>query len=914
MTRPGSAVTPGDDGVAMMKRDWAVLVGVLWVLPSAVFAQKQPSEVGRLTEAPDARATQPVVRGCCEAGPLILEATRADDTSFEIDGLADEAVWATATVATDFVQFQPEEGDRSTERTTAQVVYGTDALYVYLRAYDSDPDLVVGQLTRRDQESYSDLLGVVIDSYFDRRTAFHFAVNPLGVKHDIYRFDDTQEDAGWDAVWDVATRRTEDGWAAEFEIPYSQLRFRDAPTQTWGINFVRDIARKQEMAVWAPTTRSDNAIVSRFGELRGLRDLSAPNRMEILPYSVASLERSPGDADNPFYSPNDAFGTGGVDVKYGVTSNLTLDLTVNPDFGQVEADPAQVNLSDRETFLPEQRPFFLEGSSIFNFSLSNGDGPDANESLFYSRRIGRPPQGWADPAGGYVNVDDKSTILGAWKLSGKTAGGWSIGVMHALTAEESADIVPAVGAAHEQAVEPLSNYGVVRLQKDFREGRSAVGIIGTGLLRDAGVASDLVLRDRAWTGGVDFRHRFSQDEWQVRGYVLGSRVAGSPEAIARTQRSSVHNYQRPDAGHVTYDPTRTSLTGMSADFSVTKFAGGFWRYGTGMQLRTPGFETNDVGFLNSTDYVNPWVWLGYHHNAEKGPFRNFGINGNSWMVQDFDGNRVSTGFNVNLNGQFKNFWFAYAGVNQQLSAYSPGKLRGGPLYRREAQTNFWSGFGTDGRKIVQVNMNGFGNVRPESDSYTFGLSPNIRIRPSGRATFNVGTFVNRNVDDAQWVSRIQADETRYLFGRIDQTTVGLTTRVDFAFTPTLSLQLYAQPFVSAGTYDEFKQIADPVAARYVDRFSAVAPSVSGSGYAADLDGDGTEESFRNPDFRFSQFRSNAVLRWEYRPGSTLFLVWSQGRDGFSSNGSFDFGRDVGDLFRVTPDNVFLIKFSYWMSR
>lgn len=901
-----------------MVRRWvkAITCVALWVaIPAAASAQESrsgPEKSDREETLGAAGAT--VVSGRRATGTLILEATRGNDALFEIDGRAEEPIWATADLATDFMQFQPDEGAASTERTTAQVVYGESALYVYLRAYDSEPDLVVGQLTRRDQESYSDLLAVVIDSYFDRRTAFHFAVNPLGVKHDIYRFDDTQEDAGWDAVWDVATQRTEDGWAAEFEIPYSQLRFRDAPTQTWGINFVRDIARKQEMAVWAPTTRSDNAIVSRFGELRGLRDLSAPNRMEILPYSVASLERSPGDPANPFYSANDAFGTGGVDVKYGVTSNLTLDLTVNPDFGQVEADPAQVNLSDRETFLPEQRPFFLEGSSIFNFSISNGDGPDANESLFYSRRIGRPPQGWADPAGGHVNVDDKSTILGAWKLSGKTAGGWSIGIMHALTAEENADIAPAVGDRHQQAVEPLTNYGVVRLQKDFREGRSALGFIGTGLNRDGGVADALSLRDQAWTGGVDFRHRFRQDEWQVSGYLLGSRVSGSREAIAQTQRAPVRYFQRPDAGHVTYDPTRTSLSGASANFSITKFAGGFWRYGTGMQLRTPGFETNDVGFMNNTDFINPWVWLGYQHNAEKGPFRNFGINGNAWLVEDFDGNRVSTGLNVNFNGQFKNFWYAYAGVNQQASAYSTGKLRGGPLYRREAQTNFWSGFGTDGRRVVQVNMNTFGNVRPESDSYTFGLSPNIRIRPSGRATFNIGSFVNRNVDDAQWVSRIDTDETRYLFGRIDQTTVGLTTRVDFAFTPTLSLQLYAQPFVSAGTYDDFKQIADPVAGQYSDRFSAVTPNAAGAGYAADLDGDGSDESFRNPDFRFSQFRSNAVLRWEYRPGSTLFLVWSQGRDRFSPNGSFDFGRDVGNLFDITPDNIFLIKFSYWMSR
>lgn len=855
-----------------------------------------------------------IVRGCCTAGPIYLEATPAAGAAIEIDGFADEPVWALANVATDFQQFQPAEGAPATERTEARVVYGLDALYVYMHAFDREPESVVGQLTRRDQKSHSDLLGVVIDSYFDRRTAFHFAVNPVGVKHDIYRYDDTGEDSGWDAVWDVATRRTPDGWSAEFRIPFSQLRFRDADVQTWGINFVRDVARRQEMSVWAPTTRSDGAIVSRFGELRGLENLSAPNRMEILPYTRGAIQRSPGEAENPFWSPTATSGAVGVDVKYGVTSNLTLDVTINPDFGQVEADPAQVNLTAQETFLPERRPFFVEGASIFNFSIALGDGDGANESLFYSRRIGRSPQGRADPSGGWADADDRTTILGAWKLSGKTSSGWSIGAMHAVTGEERARIVPGTDAPYTEPVEPRSNYGVVRLQKDFREGRSAIGFLGTGLVRDASVADDLGLRATAMAGGMDFRHRFDSEKWQLRGSILGSRVTGSPEAIARTQRSPVRYFQRPDAGHVEFDPSRTSLEGASADVGISKISGGFWRVGTGVQARTPGFEVNDVGFLNSADFITHWGWLGYHHSVAQGPFRNWGLNVNAWHGWDFDGNRTGTGGNVNMNGQFKNFWHAYAGVNQELESYSTGMLRGGPLFRREAQTNFWGGFGTDSRRALQVNLNGFGNVRPESDSWTIGLSPNIRVRPSGRATFNVGSFVNRNVNDRQWVGLVDTDEPHFLFGRIDQTTVGVTARVDYAFTPTLSLQLYAQPFVSAGAYTDFKQVTDPVAGRYQDRFAPVAARAESGRYRADLDGDGSEESFSDPDFNFKQFRSNAVLRWEYRPGSALFLVWSQGRDHFTQEGAFDFDRDVRRLFRVAPDDVFMVKFSYWMSR
>ena len=312
-----------------------------------------------------------------------------------------EAAWGEAQVATDFVQFQPDAGSTATQATDARVLYGDDALYAFLRAYDSAADSIVGQLTRRDQHSYSDLLGVVIDSYFDRRTAFDFAVNPRGVKHDIYRFNDTEEDAGWDAVWGVATSRDDVGWSAEFRIPYSQLRFRDTEVQTWGINFRRDIARHDEISVWAPVRREDPAIVSKFGELQGLRDdLRAPSRMEILPYSLARLERSWGDEANPFYSENDRLGTVGADVKYSLTSDLTLNVTINPDFGQVEADPAQVNLTAFETFLPERRPFFLEGASIFNFGIALGDGDMANESLFYSRlgaSVARARDLWTPP-------------------------------------------------------------------------------------------------------------------------------------------------------------------------------------------------------------------------------------------------------------------------------------------------------------------------------------------------------------------------------------------------------------------------------------------------------------------------------------------------------------------------------------
>ncbi len=881
--------------------------------PALLLAGLGAGVQGQERESGASASCAPIVPGCCGTGEApILQAARVNDADITVDGVMEEAAWRTAAVAARFTQFEPDEGLSATQSTEARVLYGASALFVFLRANDSSPDEIASQLTRRDQESYSDLLGVVIDSYFDRRTAFQFVVNPAGVKQDVYRFDDTGEDAGWDAVWDVATARDDGGWSAEFRIPYSQLRFRDREEQTWGINFLRHLARRAELSVWAPTTRADGGIVSQFGELRGLRNLDPPRRLEVLPYSLASLRRAPGDEANPFYRRNDAAAAVGADVKYGVTSDITIDLTINPDFGQVEADPAQVNLTAFETFLPERRPFFLEGAGIFNFGIALGDGDDANESLFYSRRIGRAPQGWADPQGGFADADDQTTILGAWKLSGKTAGGWSIGAMHAMTSEERADVAPGEGDSFQQPVEPLSNHGVLRLQKDFAEGRSAVGFIGTAVNRDGGVAEELGLRSAAYTGGVDFRHRFGGDAWQLEGYVLGSYVQGSADAIARTQRSPARYYQRPDAEHVSYDVERTSLGGGAANFGIMKFAGSPWRMGTGFQTRTPGFEANDLGYQRDADYLVHWVWGGYHNTTPQGPFRSWLVNLNAWNVWNYDRDRAGTGGNLNVNFQLQNFWQGYGGVNQEMSAWSDGLLRGGPLFRTEAQTNFWAGLGSDARKPVRINVNSWGNVRPESDSWSVGVAPTLSVRPSGRATFSLGTSVSRNLDDRQWVRRIDTDAPNYLFARIEQTTVGLTARMEYAFTPNLSLQLYAQPFVGSGSYREFKRVADPRAERHADRFEVVEARRAGDRYRTELDGHPV--SFGNPDFNFKQFRSNTVVRWEYSPGSALYVVWSQGRNHSARTGQFDFDSDLGDLFGVMPDNVFMVKVSYWLSR
>ena len=844
-----------------------------------------------------------------------IEAVRVTGVEPTIDGRLDDEAWKEAAVATDFVQFKPDEGEAASERTVARILYGADALYVGVRAYDSQPDRIVGQLTRRDQNSYSDQIAVGIDSYFDRRTAFAFAVNPVGVKKDVYIFEDTQEDDSWDAVWDVETSVDSEGWIAEFRIPYSQLRFDGAQVQSWGLNILREIARYDEQSFWAPLSQTERAMVSRFGVLEGLEGIESPNRLEMEPYTMARVERSPGEAANPFYEATDYVGTVGADVKYGVTNNLTLNLTLNPDFGQVEADPAQVNLTAFETFFPEKRPFFLENQNIFDFGIGLGDGDGGNESLFYSRRIGRSPQGSADPRGGWKESPENTTILGAAKLSGKTASGWSIGALNAVTGQESAQIVTGDGLRTSEPVEPRTSYSMARVQKDFRDGWSAVGLVATATNRDASVADALELRRGAYAGGMDFRHRFGTDgDYQVRGSLLGSHVTGSAAAIERTQRSSARYFQRPDADHVDLDPSRTSLDGWAGNVEFGKWGGGYWRGAAMLQARSPGFEVNDMGFQRNADNLITAGFLGYHVSEPGEHFRRWNLNVNAWRAQTFGGERTSLAGNVNGSFTLHNLWGAHGGVLREAESFSTDLLRGGPAMRTTGGWNWWTGAYTDNRKAVQVRLNANGNVAPDRDSHRWRVGTNVRWRPSGSTTLSLGPFVQERVEDRQWVGGVDAGgERHYVFGRMKQTTAGLTGRFEMAFTPELSLQVYAQPFVSAGDFGEFKEVTDPRAERYEDRFRRLETAATDDGYEADLDGDGTVEDFDDPDFNVMQFRSNAVLRWQYRPGSTLFLVWSQSRDRFDDTGRFALGDDMGDLFGAEGSNVLMLKVSYWLS-
>ena len=869
----------------------------------------------------DARATQLPADGT--GGAPSVRAERLSGEAPALDGRLDEAAWGRAEAASSFTQRFPAPGTPATQRTEVRVLYDDAAIYVGMRLHDEVAAGIAAQLGRRDANGiYSDWAHVLIDSYHDRRTAFRFSVTPRGVQKDVLHYDDFEEDVNWDAVWEVATSQDEGGWTAEFRIPLSQLRFSPAEEAVWGINFGRDVARLSESAWWSPVLPGVAGFVSLAGELHGIRELQPPRRLEVLPYGVAQGSQVPVAGGDPFRTGGGRDGTlaFGGDVKYGLTSDVTLSATINPDFGQVEADPSVFNLSAQEVFFAERRPFFTEGSNIFGFGIGFDGG--SGESLFYTRRIGRSPQRGLD--GEHTDAPLTTTILGAAKMSGRTAGGWSVGFMDALTAEELGRTFEA-DSIGGYTVEPLTNYGVARLMKDFGAGRSRIGAIATSTHRRLGEDAGLsFLTDQAYAGGVDVRHRFGSDGWDFNGWLASSLVLGDTAAMQRLQRNSSRYYQRPDADHLAYDPRATSLAGYAGQLGLWRVAGAV-RGGVGGTFRSPGFEVNDAGFQTGADLGLVYGNINYQRFEPIGPFRSVGGGFNPSVGWNFGGDRLHTQANVFSHAMFRNNWSVGMWGSRVLEGLSTGALRGGPAI---LSPGAWRGnvrVNTDSRNRVWLNAWSFWERSDERTGWMRNGGVNLNVRPSGAVDVQFGPSLNERSGDWQYVTQVEdaAGETRYVFAGFRQRTLSLTTRLSYTFTPALTLQLYAQPFITAGEYGAFREVVAPRAAGFADRFHVFTPAEltyvepadpDGWGeFEVDRDADGTAEfSFGEPDFSFKELRSNLVLRWEYRPGSTLFLVWSQGRSRVDPTGRLDVRDDFDALLGAAGTNVLALKANYWL--
>ena len=817
---------------------------------------------------------QPVER------PRIASAIAA--SAIRVDGSLDDAAWSEAEPITGFVQRDPREGAPASFRTEARVAYDGAAIYVAVRAYDPEPEKIAGYLTRRDASSSSDWIHVFIDSYHDHRTAYSFSVNPVGVKQDSYWFNDENSDDSWDAVWDVASTRAADSWTAEFRIPYSQLRFSRGGDGRLGFAIARVIARLNETATWPLLARSGTGMVSQFGDLTGIATPSTTKRLELVPYTVAQVLTSPDEQGNVLHKSPDLGAAIGADLKYAITPALTLTATVNPDFGQVEADPAVVNLSAFETFFNERRPFFIEGSGTYQFGCY-----DCN--LFYSRRIGRQPRGFpALENGEFAAQPAQSTILGAGKLTGRV-GSFSVGVLAAATQEESALIASGLNR-RTQVVEPSTFYSVSRARREFAD-QSSFGFILTTTQRQL-VDAVSFLPARAVTGGVDYDWRLGR--WfGMNGYWAGSTVRGSAEAIGALQRSNVHSFQRPDADHVEFDPLAESLNGHSGQINFGKISGESTRFNVSLSYRSPGFDLNDIGFLQRADAISQDAWFQIRRPTPGRILRDLNVNFNQWSHRNFSGELINYGGNVNANASFTNLWSAGGGLNVSGRALDDRLTRGGPAGFIEGNLNSWQWFNTDDRKPVSFHWNS-GFNRNADGSRGLDLNPAVQLRPGSAISAEIGVGFSRNNDQAQWVSAYrEGDRTHYVFGELRQRTTSMTLRLNYTLTPNLSVQLYGQPFVSAGRYERYKELIDG-RAPYAGRFAPFDYPESG-------------------DFKVLSFRTTNVMRWEYKPGSTLFVVWQQGREGFSSDGSFRLGRDYGDVFTAPYTNTFLVKLAYWFN-
>jgi hypothetical protein len=878
----------------------------------------------RAQAPPAAGERAPAERRVLGAAPL--------EGTVRLDGRLDEAAWAEAEPATDFTQAYPNPGTPASERTEVRVLVGPDALYVGARMFDAHPDSIVAQLSRRDAfGTYSDRVLLFLDSRDDRRTSFHFAVNPRGVKQDSYQYDDTREDVNWDAVWDVATLVDSLGWTAEFRIPFSQLRFSPRVTgdRVWGLGLMREIARREERSTWSPWTRNAPGFVSAYGELRGLASVRAPARLEILPYTSARLRRAPGDGADPFYHRNDVGASVGADFQYGLPGGLTLTGTLNPDFGQVEVDPAVVNLTAFETFVAERRPFFVEGGDVFRFGDLTARNYSTYSQYFYSRRIGRAPQrqlGGGDIA--YVDVPDQSTILGAVKVSGRTAGGWSVGILDAVTGREEGRFRTTLGDGGASPVEPLSNYLAGRVRRDLNQGRTVVGGLLTATHRGMSGADSVfepLLRSNAYVAGLDAQHSWKGREWTLSGYLAGSRIAGSDDVIARAQLSSARYFHRPDADHLAYDPELTSLGGHIGGIALNRT--GRWDGSLVYQEVSPGFESNDLGFQSSADRRALSGYLGRRINRPRGLFRNHAWSVFGSRVWNFGGDVVNADYNAAANGTFKNFWSGGVDFLWYPDFKTDRLTRGGPLASVPGGWRVGANLTSDRRKPFSMSGS-VSYVEDKDDQFVRTLATSLLWRPSTSLQVTVGPRLVQQRNTGQYVTaRTDSLATatfgrRYVFADVEQSTLSLDTRINWTFTPNLSLEVYAQPFVSAGDFGGYKQFLAPgrydfgVYGRDLGTLTALE-----AGFRVDPDGpEGPATSFvvgdraGQRDFTVRSLRGNAVLRWEYRPGSTLFFVWQQLRSAEYVRGELDFGDDVTGVFGEPARNVFLIKATYWIGR
>ena len=851
-----------------------------------------------------------------------VEAIRINEP-VKIDGVLSEGFWNTTHGIADFTQRDPNEGTEPSEKTTVYIAYDDEYVYIGARMYDSSPDSIYANLARRDADSNSDQITVFLDPYNDKRTGYYFGITAAGTLKDGVLYNDEWDDNTWDGVWEGKTKIENDGWTAEFRIPFSQLKFKSSDAHVWGINFKRDIARKHERDYIVYTPRNESGFVSRFIELNGINNVQPSNKLEILPYITSKAAYTSHNTGDPF-NDGSQYSTGfGADLKYGLGSNLTLNLAINPDFGQVEIDPAVINLSDVETFFSEKRPFFVEGSNNFSFgnggSRSNWSFNWGNPSFFYSRRIGGSPHGSLPGSTNYVDYPSGTHILGSAKITGKIAGDINIGVIQAVTQREFADIESG-GKISDIEVEPLSYYGIFRAQKDIDGGRQGIGFISTVTQRffnDSRLSYEL--NQKAYTGGIDGWTFLDEDKTYVLtmwgGYTY---VAGNQSKMLSLQQNSSHYFQRPDAKFTSLDSTAASLTGYAGRLMLNKQNGNVF-LNTALGVISPGFDNNDLGFTWRTNIINWHLASGYNWREPTDWYRDVQLGGALFRSYNYDGDITWTGVFAFGNMTLPNYYSLHFDAAYNPETVSDRGTRGGPKMLNPGgyQAGFYAS--SDSRKNLVFDASYY-SYNQTDNSRNWSVDLGINFRPASNIVLSISPGFSKNFDNSQYIGTfsdpyaVNTYKNRYVFGELEQTTFSAGIRLNWTFTPELSLQLYAQPLISTGKYSSYKELAQPGTYDF-NVYGQGNSTFDKNNYIVDPDGAGPAQPIElgNNDFNFSSLRGNAVLRWEYNPGSVVYFVWTQTRSDFTDNPDFKFGKSISNLLDLHPDNIFLVKFTYWLN-
>ncbi|MDB4874703.1 MAG: putative rane associated hydrolase [Gemmatimonadetes bacterium] len=878
-----------------------------------------------------------LVHGHATPVPSVTAARRVGAVT--LDAKLDEEAWKAAQPITDFTQVDPSEGKPATQRAEVRFLFDDDALYVGAKMYDSNGAKgVTTRVVRRDASFDSDMFEIVIDGYHDHLSRAFFDLNPSGSKSDYIGIGNSCCDQSWDPIWEAATHIDADGWTAEIRIPYSQLRFSRDSVQEWGLQVRRFIHRNQEQDQWSFWKKTEAGGPSRFGHLTGLRIPAAKTGLELLPYVVSKSTSLAGAANDPFRSHGRPTLRLGLDLKDRLTSNLTFDATINPDFGQVEVDPAVLNLSAFESFFPEKRPFFIEGSQVFGFGNFSCNFCSNQESMsgFYSRRIGRAPTGASLALNNfaYADVPDATTILGAGKITGRTASGYTVGLLNAVTGRATARVEDIAGARTSQEVEPLADYFVGRLKRDFMSGNLVVGGIVSGVARNIDSTFAPRLARHAEMYGSDVVYTWHEHMFSFRGNAAVTNVSGDAREIALRQQSSARYFQRPDRGAGSgaflsnrYDTTATSLRGAGGYARIAKETGD-WFGETAINTRSPGYETNDYAFQQRADYVSSYSNLGRTWTQPTSWYRQFLVIGGVQTHYNFEGDHTLLELHEYASTTTPQFWNVSAFHIGRAAEIDDRQLRGGPAVIAPANDYISGNVSTDSRRQVVGNANlSYGWDRKGGSSPSFSIGADYRPASNVAVSFNPSW--STALSNAQYVSAIGDSSataffgTRYVMSYLDQHTLGLDTRLSVTFSPTMTLELYVQPFFASGHYYNFEEYAAPrtdrlnVYGRDVGRIAA-ARDKDGvvSQYTIDPDGSGPAKQFRigNPDFSQQSLRGNTVFRWEYRPGSVLYVAWTQSRVGDSAFGDLDLTRDRIALLAARPDNIFLVKASWWLPK